>query len=172
MNKNDSFQMSEKLTGIISILTGVLWWVFWYMNPLERQITSYIWVVIVGLLCIFTGGAEILLMSRPAVKPLKNAVLVIRGEKNTGFIYIFALDVLYCGPLPKNVDYEWSKFHMGFPGITLFANLAALGIYLFLSRNTIVTIDTLKLFIISFCIHMVVFSLFFSENEKGNAYIQ
>ena len=89
MNKNDSFQIPEKLTGMIFVLTGVLWWVFWYMNPLERQITSYIWVVIVGLLCIFTGGAEILLMSRPEVKPLKNAVLVIRGEKNTGFILFF-----------------------------------------------------------------------------------
>lgn len=89
MNKNDSFQIPEKLTGMIFILTGVLWWVFWYMNPLERQITSYIWVVIVGLLCIFTGGTEILLMSRPEVKPLKNAVLVIRGEKNTGFILFF-----------------------------------------------------------------------------------
>lgn len=377
MNKKDTFQIPEKLTGMIFILTGVLWWVFWYMNPLERQITSYIWVVIVGLLCIFTGGAEILLMSRPEVKPLKNAVLVIRGEKNTGFIlfflvmyavmtwiaglavveeiegvtyvtvivlgiclegmmcggikfllqrkffcisitedgkmgitlisgkrrkinlgdisasivkgrryilkdkngkviyksdileelgvenyvvltnyleekgiqteypgdsgdrsryakyvngvwvwkkedntwqnrniekirggiyllsgivgavvilsfflmdkenlsgrlliatimpvllwgfiYIFALDVLYCGPLPKNVDYKWSKFHMGFPRITLFANLAALGIYLFLSRNTIVTIDTFKLFIISLCIHMVVFFLFFRRTKR------
>lgn len=377
MSKRQSFITLEKMYGILLIVTGILWWAFWYMNPLERQITSYIWVVIVGLLCIFTGGTEILLMSRPEVKPLKNAVLVIHGEKNTGFIlfflamyavtiwlaglpvgeeiegvtyvivivigiclegmmcggikfllqrkffcisiteddkmgitlisgkrrkinlgdisasivkgrrytlkgkngkviyksdileelgvenfvvltnyleekgiqteypgdsgdrsryakyvngvwvwkkedntwqnrniekirggiyllsgivgavvilsfflmdkellterlliatimpvllwgfiYIFALDVLYCGPLPKNVDYKWSKFHMGFPGITLFANLAALGIYLFLSRNTIVTIDTLKLFIISFCIHMVVFSLFFRRTKR------
>lgn len=377
MSKRQSFITLEKMYGILLIVTGILWWLFWYMNPLERQITSYIWVVIVGLLCIFTGGAEILLMSRPEVKPLKNAVLVIRGEKNTGFIlfflvmyavmiwlaglpvveeiegvtyvtvivigiclegmmcggikfllqrkffcisitedgkmgitlisgkrrkinlgdisastvkgrrytlkdkngkviyksdileelgvenyvvltnyleekgiqteypgdsgdrsryakyvngvwvwkkedntwqnrniekirggiyllsgivgavvilsfflmdkellterlliatimpvllwgfiYIFALDVLYCGPLPKNVDYEWSKFHMGFPGITLFANLAALGIYLFLSRNTIVTIDTFKLFIISLCIHMVVFFLFFRRTKR------
>ena len=375
MSKRQSFITLEKMYGILLIVTGILWWVFWYMNPLERQITSYIWVVIVGLLYIFTGGAEILLMSRPEVKPLKNAVLVIRGEKNTGFIlfflagfavaiwlaglpvgeeiegvpyviivgiilegmmcvgikfllqrkffcisiteddkmgitlisgkrrkinlgdisastvkgrrytlkdkngkviyksdileelgvenyvvltnyleekgiqteypgdsgdrsryakyvngvwvwekedntwqnrniekirggiyllsgivgavvilsfflmdkenlsgrlliatimpvllwgfiYIFALDVLYCGPLPKNVDYKWSKFHMGFPRITLFANLAALGIYLFLSRNTIVTIDTFKLFIISLCIHMVVFFLFFRRTKR------
>ena len=89
MSKRQSFITLEKMYGIILIVTGILWWVFWYMNPLERQITSYIWVVIVGLLCIFTGGAEILLMSRPAVKPLKNAVLVIRGEKNTGFILFF-----------------------------------------------------------------------------------
>lgn len=375
MSKRQSFITLEKMYGILLIVTGILWWVFWYMNPLERQITSYIWVVIVGLLCIFTGGAELLLMSRPAVKPLKNAVLVIRGEKNTelilfflaifafaiwlaglavgeeteggpyvivvgiilegvmcigikfllqikffcisiteddkmcitrisgkrrkinlgdisasivkgrrytlkgkngkviyksdileelgftnvvvltnyleekgiqteypgdpgdrsryakyvngewvwkkedntwqnrniekirggiyllsgivgavvllsfflmdkelvserlliatimpvllwGFIYIFALDVLYCGPLPQNVDCEWSKFHMGFPQITLFANLAAIGIYRFLTRNTIVTIDTFKLFIISLCIHMVVFFLFFRRTKK------
>ncbi len=89
MSKRQSFITLEKMYGILLIVTGILWWVFWYMNPLERQITSYIWVVIVGLLCIFTGGAEILLMSRPAVKPLKNAVLVIRGEKNTGFILFF-----------------------------------------------------------------------------------
>lgn len=83
-----------------------------------------------------------------------------------GFIYIFALDVLYCGPLPQNVDCEWSKFHMGFPQITLFANLAAIGIYRFLTKNTIVTIDTFKLFIISLCIHMVVFFLFFRRTKK------
>ena len=89
MSKRQSFITLEKMYGILLIVTGILWWVFWYMNPLERQIPSYIWVVIVGLLCICTGGAEILLMSRPAVKPLRNAILVIRGEKNTGFILFF-----------------------------------------------------------------------------------
>ena len=89
MSKRQSFITLEKMYGILLIVTGILWWVFWYMNPLERQIPSYVWVVIVGLLCICTGGAEILLMSRPAVKPLRNAVLVIRGEKNTGFILFF-----------------------------------------------------------------------------------
>ena len=46
MSKRQSFITLEKMYGILLIVTGILWWVFWYMNPLERQITSYIWVVI------------------------------------------------------------------------------------------------------------------------------
>lgn len=83
-----------------------------------------------------------------------------------GYVFIFGLDVVYCARIPKNADSQWRKFHMRFPAFAMLAQIVVFGLYIFLGKNRAVTVDAFKLFILSFCIHAVVFFLFFVRTGK------
>lgn len=83
-----------------------------------------------------------------------------------GYVFVFGLDVVYCARIPKNADSQWRKFHMRFPAFAMLAQIVVFGLYIFLGKNRAVTVDTFKLFILSFCIHVVVFFLFLVRTGK------